>query len=41
MNQITKSDMDKLARKARRMADATDVPAITWFYYLVLKALDK
>jgi hypothetical protein len=39
--QITKSDMDRIARKARRMAKITDIPAITWFRYLVLKEMDR
>ena len=40
-DRLSKAEMDRLARKARRMAKITDVPAITWFRYLVLKEMDR
>ena len=39
VKQITKYEMDRLARKAKRMADITDMSAMTWFRYLVIKAV--
>ena len=41
INKITKSEMDMIAKKARRMADVTDTSAMTWFRYFVIQLFNK